>query len=72
MSQQPTPRADALRKMREDKYEAEQKRQAAERKAAPKPAAIARAAGAGIVAGNVPGKRIAKTTRPRANFAKRS
>jgi hypothetical protein len=66
MGQQPSPRADALRQMREEKYEAEQKRQAAERKAAPKPAAIARAAGAGIIAGNVPGKRIAKKTMPKA------
>jgi hypothetical protein len=52
--------------MREEKYEREQKRLAAERKAAPKPAAIARAAGAGIIAGNVPGKRIAKKSRPQA------
>jgi hypothetical protein len=70
MAQMQTPRADGLRKMREDNWKAEQDRQAEERRAAaaaaPKPAAIARAAKGGAVTGNVPVKRTAKKTRPQA------
>lgn len=61
MDKAPT-KADGLRKMREDNWQEEQNRQAAERKATgaarPKPAAIARSAG------NVPAKRQAKKTKP--------